>query len=149
MAYHQMLTSVIRETFLKAVGKFQLRVDDAEPKAMLIKFSVSPQPGEEGYRSRQLLIYAPLNYVSVYERETWNVIAQDLLEYDELSEEEVPKEGHEYQKGSSPWVMRSCHDSGWTQAIDTFLKTHEPNIRGFVGDWFSIVPASDYTLPEQ
>ncbi len=148
-AYYHMLTSIIREAFLKEVGKFQVRVQNNRPRAMLLKFSVPAHKGEDGYRSRQLLIYAPLNYVHVYERDTWNVIPEDLLEYDEKSSEDRIKEGHDYTKGASPWVMRACHDSCWTEAIDTFLKTYEPAINGFVGgDWFTVVDASEHTLPE-
>jgi hypothetical protein len=145
-----MLTTIVRETFLKEVGKFQSRVQNGTPKGMLLRFRSYPRTGEEGYRTRELLVYASLNYVGVYERDTWNVIAADLLEYDEKTDEDQIKKGHDYDKGASPWILRAFHDSCWTDAIDTFLKTYEKEIDGFSGsNWFTVVPVEDYVLPDQ
>lgn len=142
-----MISKIIRDTFLKEVGKFQ--GGKPEPKAMLLSFSMPTQKGEEGYRHSELLIYAPANYVAVFEREGWNVIQESDLEYDEESGEDVIKEGCDYNKGSSPWVLLSYHDSCWSDAIEGFFRKCKDSVAGFHGsDWYKIVDINRYELPD-
>lgn len=147
-AFVHMLTSVIRQTFLKEVGKFA-GVSSSSPKGMLLTFRMATGPTEEGYREKELLLYAPGNYVGVYVRETWDVIPREHLGYDEESGDEYVKKGYAYEKGASEWVLKSYHDSGWTEAVENFLRENQKGLNGWASgpSWFSIVPISSYTLP--
>lgn len=147
---HTMLAVIIRETFLKDVGKFQAD-GTTTPKAMHLRFSVPCYPGEEGYRHRELLIYGPASYVAVFERETWDVIPEEHLEYDEGSDECRIKKGCSYVKGASLWLKKAYHDSCWSDAIENFFREHKNTLNGFSGpswSWYKVVNPKDFTLPD-
>lgn len=147
--FGNMLADVIISAFNEKVGKFQSNKET--PSALLIEFRTRTSADEEGYRRKELLIYAPMNYVAVLERDTWDVIPRDELEYDEDSDEEYPKKGCKYRKGASEWKTRMYHDSGWRDGIENFLREHEKALTGFSGgssSWCKVVAVKGLNLPE-
>lgn len=134
-----LLVGVIRQTFLKEVGKFQCRQD--QPKAFLVSFGLSlDYDKEEGYRQLDLLLYAPANYVQVWKRERWTVIPQEGLDCDDDGETFV-KDGYDYDEGASAWEMIGDHDSCYPEAVACCLAEYERRILTFdgPGDWFRII----------
>ena len=73
---------------------------------------------EDGYRQVDLGLYAECNYVSVYARERWDVIALEDLEDEE---DGGPKPGKDYVKGDSGWKLVGSHDSCWRGMVEDFL----------------------------
>lgn len=142
--------TVIDQTFIKNVGKFQGKNPD--PKAMHIRFSVHiAHEKEEGYRYRylDLVIYAPMNYVQVWVRDAWNVIPIADLEYDDEGEGAV-KKGKAYAEGASEWRLVADHDSCWRDGVRDVIRKYHDQLSTFSGsDWFNIVPVSTLNLPER
>jgi hypothetical protein len=145
MSLHHLLGSIIRSEFLSVVGKFQ--ATKATREAMLLRFGVPTKDGEEGFRDVEMLIYGHQNYVGVYTRETWNVIPEGDL----LDDDRGPKPGKKYDKGEGPWKLESYHDSGWSDAIESFLKSRLLLSWGFApgSKWYRIVDAGGFELPEK
>ena len=132
-----LLSDIVCQEFMSRVGKNQAR--QAEPKAMLISFTLSPKSDEEGYRYLDLLIYGPMNYVGVFVRERWNVIpVADLVGEDG---DERPAPGKGYQKGSSEWVKVCYHDSGWRDGVRQVLYEHGDRLNTFSGisSWYETI----------
>lgn len=99
---------------------------------------------ESGYRHVELGLYAECNYVSVYVRERWDVIALEDLEDEE---DGGPKPGKAYVKGSSGWKLIGSHDSEWPSAVERFLGQWNVFTFGSRGDdIYELVDPKD--LPE-
>lgn len=130
-----MLSRIIVDTFTDVVGKkgkFGMPADDC----LYIRFRLPLRDGDDdGYRHRELIIHAPMNYVGVYTRETWD----------------VAKEGEDYVQGASEWVCLGYHDSGWRETVRSFVKEHANVLQGFSGSsssWYSVKKVWDYDLPD-
>lgn len=123
MGFSNVLETIIVDTFENRVGRMH------NDRAMLVNFRLNiDYEKEEGYRYLDVLIYAPTNYVKVYTRERWTVIAVDDMETDEMGEF-VPKEGKEYSEGESEWKRWSDHDSGWrSDGIGRILSQYHDRI---------------------
>jgi hypothetical protein len=143
-----LLTTIVDQTFLKHLGKFQIK--NADPKAMHIRFSVHiDHEKEEGYRYLDLVIYAPMNYVQVWARDAWNVIPIEDLDYDDDGEGAV-KNGKAYSEGASEWRLLADHDSCWRDGVRGLIRKYQPKLATFSGsDWFNIVSVSSLNLPER
>lgn len=135
MISHSLLTKVIVQTFEEKVGKWQSK--NRTHKALKLTFSLSLDYNkEEGYRQLEVVIYGPMNYVGVYIRETWTVIALEDLEDDGEGDTFV-KPGKDYNEGHSEWTTLAYHDSGWrTDGIDEIFRKYEKRITGFNGPSF-------------
>ena len=146
-----LLTTVICQTFLKEAGKFQ-NGDQGLKKAMVVSFSTRVDyDKEEGYRQIDLVLYAPANYVGVYERRRWTVIPLDDLEYDEEAGESFVKPGKSYVNGGTEWKLICYHDSCWrTDGVHDFLNRYADDINTFDGarEWFKIVDVDTLDLPD-
>jgi hypothetical protein len=106
-------------------------------KAMIIGFRCSrlsgpgmpeEKEGEEDqyYWGKDLLIYAPTNYVQVWWRDRWNPAFEG------------------FQAGTTEWEKLSDHDSGWREdGVARFLERYEDKLLVFsgpqLGRWYSIV----------
>jgi len=143
MSIESMLKTIICETFMKGVGKGQAK------KAMLLRIEVPTKAGESGYRQRELLVWAPANYVGVYERDAWDVIPEDELEYDAESDDYDIKRGSPgYRKGASEWKLKCYHDSGWREAVLNFIRTYEKEFENFSSpSWFTVIDPTTENLP--
>ena len=121
-------------------------------KAMLIDFSSKINyDTEEGYRHRQLLLYAPRDgsYIQVWQRETWDVIAlEDTEDSDDDDGEMVPKRGKGYTEGASEWKLMSYHDTCWrSDGVQRFVQEHSDKLMVFsgLGKWYEFVdPPPDW-----
>ncbi len=142
---HHLLRAIIAQEFIARVGKFQR--DKEHPQAMLISFAVPCHDDEEGYRTLDMLIYAPLNYVQVWTRERWDVIPLFDLDYDEQGEAKI-KRGKKYTAGHDPWTKVADHDSCWPEGIENTLKKNTARLLTFVGHdtWYQTVDPRDFTL---
>jgi hypothetical protein len=155
-----LVADIICKTFGDNPGKWQSRVPErqgtgegnqAPEKALIIEFrSRVDYDKEEGYRYLDLVLYAPMNYVQVWVRSRWNVIAQDDLEYDEASGDTFVKKGADYDEGTSDWECIGNHDSCWRDSVRSFLRKNKNEIQGFsgVGNWYDVVPVKSLNLPE-
>lgn len=148
------LVSIIRDTFMRDVGKHQLMNErnpsGEKPKALRIRFKTSiDHDKEQGYRFLDAVIYAPMNYVQVWVRKSWNVIPIEDLEYDDEGDACI-KPGKDYIEGSGPWEMIADHDSGWTDAIRDIFNGKYGNILTFssLGHWYEIVPFETLDITE-
>ena len=113
-------------------------------RAMLVKFSLSPDyDREEGYRNLSILIFGGgANYIGVYGKLDWNVIARE-----DLTDDDPPcvVEGRDYVKGETPWVLVVYHDSCWRGGVHGLLWQYRDRISTidslFNGDtgWYSDV----------
>jgi hypothetical protein len=142
---HHLLADVVCQTFMKEAGKFQAQQE--RPRAMVVTVNIDTREGEEGYRSRDLLLFAPMNYVRVFERERWDVIPEEDL--DEKTEE--PKPGKGYRKGESAWTKIGDHDSAWRDAVSRFFYLHRDEIStwgGPGGTFYRVVFAEEWLGPE-
>lgn len=149
MNYRYMVADVIAQQFSKDVGKFQVKKDD--PKALKVSFSARVDySSEEGYRYIDMVLYAPGNYVQVWVRDRWCVIAQDDLESDDDGESFV-KPGKAYAEGASAWECIGDHDSCWRDSVRDFLGKRENDIQGFegIGEWSAVVSLTSLALPEK
>lgn len=126
-----MMTTVISQVFTEKAGKWQAK--NPQRKAVRFRFSLKvDHDKEEGYRTAELVIYGPMNYVGVYSRECWDVIALDDLEWDEDGQENCIKPGKDYQKGRTEWETFCYHDSCWrTDGIEGFFRKYGERIQGF------------------
>lgn len=126
-----MLAETINSTFDQVCGKGQ---NGKGQKAFLVTFSLSVDyEKEEGHRSLEVLYWAPMNYVQVWQREVWNVIPVEELEELGDGEYSVKKTSTGYQKGESPWKKRADHDSSWREAMKLILRESGDNILNFAG----------------
>jgi hypothetical protein len=117
MSLKYLLADVICRTFLKSCGKWQSKKDS--PKMFVVGFSIPIHHSlEDGYRHVDIGLYAEFNYVNVYVRERWDVIALEDLEDDD---DGGPKPGKDYVKGDSGWKLLGSHDSGWRGMVEEFL----------------------------
>jgi hypothetical protein len=116
--------------------------------AMQVKFSLSPDyDREDGYRDLTILIFGGgSNYISVFAKLDWNVIALD-----DLTDEEDPdvKPGRDYVKGETPWVLQCHHDSCWRDSINSLLWEYRDRVstidslfNGATG-WYKTVPVDE------
>jgi len=165
MSLQHILASVIQDTFHKEVGKNQGRrthqdgltipkqlQGQGQGKALKVRFKTATDyDTEEGYRFVDLVIYAPMNYVQVWVKKSWDVIPTDDLEYEDG--ESFIKKGKSYIKGSDPWTKIADHDSCWTEGVDQVLKgefgkvTTLDNIHS--DHWYEIVEFSSLKTDEQ
>ena len=123
MSHKYLLANVICRTFNRVCGKWQSKKD--EPKMFVVGFSVPVDHArEDGYRHVDLGLYAECNYVGVYIRERWDVIALEDLEDEE---DGGPKPGKDYTRGDSGWKLIGSHDSGWRMMVEEFLGQHRVN----------------------
>jgi hypothetical protein len=127
------LNQIIQETFERHVGKMQK--DNPKPKGLLIKFQTRlDYEKEDGWRKRELLIYADYNYVGVYTRTCWNVRSVAGL---------LPTTA----QGASDWEALSYHDSCWRDGVSRFIIEHEDefvSIGSTFNDWYEVVEISDF-----
>lgn len=146
---YSLLSDVICQTFMKAVGKWQTK--NPVENAMKIAFKTGiDHDKEEGYRYLELVIYGPLNYVQVWTRTSWNVIPLEDLEYDAEQDDHYVKKGKDYQAGASEWKKIADHDSGWREGVRELLRENERNIHVFSGlDWYETVAVESLNLPEK
>jgi hypothetical protein len=91
----------------------------------------------EGYSYRDLLIYAPSNYVGVYTRERSNLAPLD-------------KEGEicgDYNYHYGVWQSMSYHDSCWREdGVKRFIYTYQDVLNVFSGssrDWYEVITAPE------
>lgn len=160
MSLQYLLSSIIRETFLKEVGKNQSRMpigastgagNEPPEKGLRLKFKTrTDYSKEEGYRFVEVVIYAPMNYVQVWVRKSWNVIPNDDLETGDDGDTYV-KNGKDYDKGSDPWEKIADHDSCWTDGVDSVLKGEFGELTTFDGSsnhWYEIVDFSTLEIPK-
>ncbi len=125
---------MIAQTFEEKAGKWQVHAKDSKAKAVRFTFSLKIDYSKEnGYRYLELLIYAPMNYVGVFVRERWNVIALE-----DLTDEDDPeiKPGKDYTSGGQEWKLVVSHDSGWRSGIDNVIREYSAKITGFSGSSF-------------
>lgn len=126
---HRMLTDVIVDTFEEKVDRWQIKKSTV-PKALKVSFRVRvDHDKEEGYRQVHMLIYAPMNYVSVYLKETSDTI--QVSDMEEQRGEMVPQEGKDYVKAETAWRRICHHDSEWRSAISDYLWQNRDTITGF------------------
>ena len=125
-----LLATVIEQTFEKEVGRWQTR--RTLRKAIKFSFSLTiNHDKEEGYRSVDLVLYAPYNYVGVYVRERWNVIDLDHL-VDGDDGVVYIKDGHDYEEGASDWTCIAYHDSCWrSDGVQDFLSKYQDRLQTF------------------
>lgn len=121
---HNLVTSLLVDRFEAECGKWQVKAEDGVGFAMLVEFGLPLDYAKEhGHRYLDLAVYGPMNYVQVYGRTRWTVISDDDLEWDEEQDEDVIKDGCDYDEGASDWVLWSDHDSGWRDGIDRLLRS--------------------------
>lgn len=108
------LRSIITHEFEKNVGKNQdpmfSKKEGTDFYAMDLEFKLSLFPGEEGYRFLHVRIYAPENYVAVLVKESWVVIRESDVDF----ENDCLKPGKKYIEDTVGWMLASYHDSEWT-----------------------------------
>lgn len=122
-----LVAKMLAATFENEFGKFQVKKES--PMAMLTRFSLGiDHEKEEGYRNLEIAIFAPMNYVGVWVRETWNVIPTEDLEYDEASDESFVKAGKDYVQGASEWKRVAYHDSCWRDGLNRTLEEYQKRI---------------------
>jgi hypothetical protein len=146
MSVINLLASVICTTFEKTCGKWQCK--KPEPKAFVIRFSVGvDHEKEEGYRHKDIALYAECNYVSVFVRDRWNVIPVEDLEYDEETDDTYVKKGKDYNNGQSEWKLLISHDSCWRSAVEEFIRENSTKLNTFDsrGDFYEIIPSAEFT----
>jgi hypothetical protein len=116
---------------------------------MLVSFGVPIEyDKEEGYRYLDLVIYGPMNYVGVFVRDRWTIIPLQDLEYTEDGDARV-KQGRSYRSGTSEWKRLSYHDSGWREAVQTFIHQNRDKLSVFSGNsdsFFSLMSLGDLNL---
>lgn len=175
MSLQYLLSSVIRETFLKEVGKNQIRRQRRDGltipefkqgvgngEALKLRFKTGTDYSkEEGYRWVEVVIYAPLNYVQVWVRTSWNVIPLEDLE-DDGDGDTFVKKGKDYNEGESAWEKIADHDSCWTDGVDRVLKGEFGDLMTFDGrgsfdalgssindsTWYEIIDVSTVKIHE-
>jgi hypothetical protein len=146
----RLLTTIIDQTFMKEVGKFQAKNPTEMDRAMHVRFSVPiDTEKEEGYRYLDLAIYAPMNYVQVWTRDAWNVIPLDELAYEDDDGEAFVIAGSPgYREGASVWKLLADHDSCWRDGVRSLLQQHRNKLSSFSGaKWFTVVPVTSLQLP--
>ncbi len=123
-----------------------------EMKGMLVKFSDNtPHPEDlHSYRHYELLIFGDGNYVGVLTRKSWTALTEDKVVHDANGEPEMNEneeyviraevQGEPYEKGVSPWCVRTYHDSCWRDAIDKFcMQTpHLGSLDYLFFDWYQL-----------
>jgi hypothetical protein len=144
---HNIVADIISQTFSKEPGKHQAKSE--KPQAFVVSFSTRLDYNkEEGYRYLDLVLYAPHNYVQVWVRSSWNVIALEDLNDDG----EGLKPGKDYTEGESQWECIGDHDSGWRESVREFLYKNRAEILGFssaavFGEWYKVVDFSTLNIP--
>lgn len=130
---NNLLTHVVVATFEEKVGKRQ------PAKYGKMTFALPTGVTEEGYRNLEVVIYAPMNYVQVWTRETADVISHEDMEYDEAQDEYFVKKGKDYVKSATPWKCVADHDSAWRSGLENIFR--EYNLICFSGPnpWFTVV----------
>lgn len=167
MSLQHLLSSIIQDTFRKEVGKDQARQTHrdgqtipehlqgmGQGKALKVRFKTDINyDTEEGYRFVDLVIYAPLNYVQVWVKRSWDVIPSDDLEFDEATQDTFVKKGKDYDKGSDPWERIANHDSCWGDGVDRVLRGEFGKLNTldniFSDHWYEIVDFSSLKTDEQ
>lgn len=142
-----MLADSINNTFENVCGKGQ---NTKGQKVFVVTFSLAVDYDvEEGYRSMEVAYWAAMNYVQVWQRETWNIIPVEELETDSDGEFQVKKGSEGYKKGESPWKKRADHDSTWRDAVRTILREEEERILGFTGGcgFWKLVNVRELAIP--
>jgi len=91
--------------------------------AMILTFGLSPFYDEEqGYRHLHLLLYGGGgNYISVYGKLDWNVIAHEDVLDDGTTKAE-------YTQGDTGWVLLCHHDSCWRGAVHDIVWEYRDRI---------------------
>lgn len=143
-----MLVSVIRQEFLRNPGKYQRQKN--APRAFKMTFTLTVDCDvEDGYRQLELILYAPGNYVQVWRRETWSVVSEKDLEWDENTLESRLRPGASYQDGASPWEKIGDHDSCYPDSIERCLQEYGQRILCFdSGDWYEVVEPPEGLVDE-
>lgn len=119
-----LLQTIITQTFESEVDKFQNKKDTQ--RALLVSFSLPTTVEEEGYRTLDLLLYGPMNYVGVWVRERFEGYAAGS---DQLCNK------------VEPWKCLGYHDSCWRQCLGTLLSARSRDLNTFrTGEkWFSVI----------
>jgi len=126
MDFRSIFAGVICDTFERECGKWQSR--SAEPTAFQVSFAARVDPDEEGYRYRDLVLYAPMTYVRVVTRERWDVVPVADLRRRDDGEILGLLPGKAYSAGSSAWVEFAYHDSCWRQGVEGVLVQYERDV---------------------
>ncbi len=138
--FRSIFATVLNATFEEKCGKWQ--ADKPAPKAFQIQFALGiNHETEDGYRTLEIALFAPHNYVQVWVRKTWEVIPLDDLEYAE-GECIGTKPGKEYRKGASEWRKVADHDSCWREGVENILREYEREItvlRTNLDDWWTLI----------
>lgn len=135
MSLTSLLVSAIDQTFMEKVGKFQPN------KYGKMTITLPTSLNEEGYRDLEIVIYAPMNYVQVWTRETANVISHEDMEYNEADDEMYVKKGKDYTKSATPWEKVSDHDSAWRSGLENIFSRRSGYLLCFSGpnNWLHVV----------
>jgi hypothetical protein len=135
MSITSLLVSAIDQTFMEKVGKF--KADKYAKMTIALPASLN----EEGYRNLEIVIYAPMNYVQVWVRETADVISHEDMEYNEADDEMYIKAGKDYTKSATPWEKVADHDSAWRSGLEDIFRTRSGYLLCFSGPdpWLRVV----------
>lgn len=142
------VTKIITETFESEIKRNQS--ENANPVAMKVTFDLSiDYSKEDGYRTLDMLIYAPMNYVGVIVRENWNVVSLSDIDNDN----DCLKPDCDYVKGTTYWLYASYHDSCWrTDGVSRVIQENKERIISIspqrLSGWYEKVAMTPKLLTE-
>ena len=128
------VSNIICITFENEIKRWQTK--NEKQYAMMVSFALSlDYDKEDGYRHLDILIYGPMNYVTVLVRERWTIIP-----IDELDGDDSLKPGCDYREGDSGWFLAAYHDSCWTSdGVQSTIYKNRDRINCLstgLGEWY-------------
>lgn len=103
---------LICHLFTKEAGTWQSV--SKEPKALYLKVKTRVDYSkEEGYRFKEMVLYASMSYVKVFVRKSWVVAS--------LRPEAEDDCDLDYEEGDSGWDLVGNHDSVWREHVAGFF----------------------------
>lgn len=129
------ISTIICETFDKA--NLRMQNNHSPKRGMYLPFTTKiDYENEEGYRWKDLLLYAGSNYVGVYTRDRCDIWKNGARTFD-----------------MTLWESLGYHDCEWRGVVDRFLFVNSDILNGVgkLSNWYELIEInSDYeaTLKE-
>lgn len=153
MSFKNIVVKIICNEFYSNIGRCQNEKTFSNRNAMLLNFNVVINNEiEKGFRNLNILLYSPDYKVGVFVKESWNVTANKNILVDAEDEySTIIREGKDYIKGETRWLLSIYDDTYWRDGIYQVLSYNYKRINGITGflrEWYKKVSMTKDLLEE-
>ena len=145
MVSESLITKIVNDTLDKEAPRASW--DHPNTMALTFGLKLSVPPDLDGYRTLEVVVFRPMNYVQV-----WSRLLSTTIPLVDLGDEdgEGPKPGKDWTTTTGEWRLHADHDSCWREGLTDLLRLYDREILCFagMGAWYKMKNAASLNLPD-